>query len=152
GLEEIVATAGRPHGNLTPGNVLIRGRGAALKVFLADPQEDDRAAARSGVKGDLRALGQVIHQLVLHAPAASGVSSALPDKPQWNALAEHGRGWRELCGRLLGAGEPIASFAQLATQVELLKPRPHRVWKRAMVAVGVLAVLAVGGAWTLRRH
>src|SRR2546423_14626856 len=25
GLAEIVATAGRPHGNLTPGNVLIRG-------------------------------------------------------------------------------------------------------------------------------
>ncbi len=151
GLQEIQGVGGRPHANLTPGNILIRGRGSSMEAFLADPLENDKAAEQMGVAADLGALGGVIHQLVLHAPAPSNIAAALPDKPQWQALGDNGPKWRELCGRLLGAGPAVTSLEQLATEVEQLRPRIHRAWKRAAVIAGMLLIVSIGGAWALHK-
>jgi hypothetical protein len=142
GLDELKASEQRAHGNLKPGNVLLSGRGPKLRAFLTDPGD----AAAASEAADCRALGALIHQLVLHAPAPDDLRGELPAKPQWHALGLQGQAWRTFCGRLLGGGaDPIASYARLESAIEELRPRTNPVWRRVAVVVGSVLLLAVAG-------
>src|SRR3954469_6066902 len=77
GLLELRMRHPRAHGNLKPSNVMIAGTAEALAEHPADVRvcltdvatEGEGPEARSG---DLRALGDLIHQLVLHRPFQNG--------------------------------------------------------------------------------
>lgn len=126
GLEELRDVARRPHGNLKPANVLLsaRGKGAAdAHVALCDPAST-AAALKDGDAGDRGALGQLIHQLVLHEPFSEG---AIGESSAWSALGPQGAAWRELCAALLSGGEtnPTADWTEIEARVASLAP-PQR--------------------------
>src|SRR5207237_1173242 len=81
------------------------GRGGALRAFLADPVPDDDDARTAGLAADLAALGRLLYRLVLHAQPPPDSRAPAPPATPWSALGRTGEGWRQLCNRLLGAGE-----------------------------------------------
>jgi hypothetical protein len=132
GLREL----GRPHGNLKPSNVLVGGRRRPRqsKVFLTDPLPDDQAGADHAQ--DLRALGDLLHQLVCHREAPEHATPM--DEPKaWAGLGADAPRWRALCRRLLdpSAGGKPFSLEQAEAELKAIGRR-----------LAVRRVLAVGGA------
>jgi formylglycine-generating enzyme required for sulfatase activity len=102
GLGEIRRIADRAHANLKPTNVLLVGKGPLdeLRAVLTDPGQEYKAE-KDGEAGDLHALGQLIHQLVLHRPSNGPNDLATAGAPEWSRLGDKGEAWRELCADLL---------------------------------------------------
>ena len=151
GLEAMQETCGRTHGALRTNNVLLRGSNLArADVALADPAPPARAAAR-GLAGDLRALGELIYQLVLHQPVPERVGLAIPDSPAWERLGKrHGDLWRKLCNRLLVGKVAGAALTLEEVRQELAKLRTAYRIKRMAVTAGVAlaaSLIACGAAW-----
>ncbi len=148
GLIELESTAGRPHGNLKPGNVLLRGRGRALHAFLTDPLDDQSIDRKAGAALDLKALGRLIYRLVVRADAPADVGDQLPDKPQWQALGPDGARWRAMCARLLSADRNGLSLQQASDEIESLRPKVGGQWKlTAAVAATIAIVISIALIW-----
>lgn len=157
GLRELRDACGRGHGNIKPSNVLFSGGGDApvASVVLTDPAEAAPPGSDDGPTpaGDLRAVGELIHQLVLLQPFRASTGWPLAPGPGWSRLGGGGIGeaWLELCNRLL---DPSLSHAPPAIEeIESALPAaaaPRRskglVWAGA--AVGLLA-LGGGAAYFL---
>lgn len=148
GLLELRQAGGRAHGNLKPSNVLIAGTGDAPLVgaVLTDPADaGSEASGGPSTAGDLRALGELIHLLVLHQPLRAQTGWPLAQAPEWSRLGPSGAAWRELCNRLLDPALP----SQTPTLEEIQAAMPAaKEGKRSkgLVWGGVaLAVLALGG-------
>lgn len=149
-VEQLEREAGRSHGRLRPEYVLIDhsegwGRWRVLLTGLASEPElsIDRARARLG---DLRGLGELIHELVLHVPFNELRGYPLQDGAAWKRLGKHAGAWRDLANRLLDprARPNAISIAEVNTQIAALKAKP-RSPVPAIVASGVLAVALIGG-------
>ena len=139
GLDELKTFAGRAHGNLKPSNVLMTGSKRRLKVALTDPAPA-AFRTREAEEADLHAVGELIHQLVLHEKPPAVVQS-IPPSEAWSRLRQ-GEKWRELCNRLLNpAGDEMPSRADVLKVVADLRPRrsPVRVIAYVTVALLVLA-------------
>ncbi len=141
GLIELESTAGRPHGNLKPGNVLLRGRGRALHAFLTDPLDDQSIDRKAGAALDLKALGRLIYRLVVRADAPADVGDQLSDKPQWQALGPEGPRWRVLCAKLLTADRNGISLKQSSEEIESLRPKTGGHWKLSATMAAVIAIV-----------
>ena len=122
GLAEPRATAQRPHGNLKPENVLLATKDKGLtdvRVALTDPASA-AAAAKTGQTEDRRALGDLIHRLVLHGPYPGG---PLEDSPKWSALGHQGAQWRAFCDAMLAdEDEAATNWQQIAQSIAALEP------------------------------
>ncbi|MCL4743131.1 MAG: SUMF1/EgtB/PvdO family nonheme iron enzyme [Phycisphaerales bacterium] len=149
-LREVRDGAGRGHGNLKPGNVLLATRNAwtPADVALCDPAPDP---PRGGQHADLVALGRLIHRLVLHREFAALGGWPIQRSEAWNRLGRGaGEAWREVCARLLDPNAPVGSLRieEIRAAVEAI-PTPWSRRKRARVkgGLGVAAalVLAVVG-------
>ena len=130
GLEEIRKIAGRAHANLKPSNVLLVGKGPAdeLRAVLCDPGQDYKAQ-KEGEAGDLRAVGALIHELVLNRPPG-GTDFATPGDPAWQQrLGDKGEAWRQLCADLLTHPIPprAATLPAAAKVVDGLAPSRLKV-------------------------
>lgn len=148
GLIELESTAGRPHGNLKPGNVLLRGPGRALHAFLTDPLDEQSIDRKAGGPLDLIALGKLIYRLVVRADAPADVGDQLPDKAQWQTLGPGGPRWRGLCAKLLSADRNGLSLKQASEEIESLRPRAGGHWKpMAAVAAGAAIVISIALIW-----
>lgn len=148
GLIELESTAGRPHGSLKPGNVLLRGRGRALHAFLTDPLDDQSIDRKAGAALDLKALGRLIYRLVVRADAPADVGDQLPDKPQWQALGLDGSRWRTICAKLLSADRNGLSLQQASEEIESLRPKAGGQWKlTAAVAAAIAIVISIALIW-----
>lgn len=141
GLGELESIAGRPHGNLKPGNVLLRGRGRALHAFLTDPLDEKSIDRKAGAALDLKALGRLIFRLVVRAEAPDEVGDQLPDKPQWQALGLDGSQWRALCAKLLSADRNGLSLQEASEEIESLRPKAGGQWKLTAVVAAVIAIV-----------
>jgi len=98
-LRDLQQVMGRPHGNLKPSNILLSSDELRdAQVVLSDPAPP-QAVASGQIRNDLYAIGQIIHQLVLHHPFA-GAWPVAPARA-WSELGRSGRRWRKLCNRLL---------------------------------------------------
>jgi formylglycine-generating enzyme required for sulfatase activity len=151
-LGELKATAGRAHGNLKAANVLVDSRGdvAVAGAVLTDPAPA-ADAARSGWAGDLYALGELIHLLVLGRPFRGGGDWPLGPAREWARLGRQGRLWRRLCNDLLDpdpASRPEGLEA-VAKRVRRLVPRRARPSRRLSLAVAVVVVIVAAGAAAL---
>jgi formylglycine-generating enzyme required for sulfatase activity len=150
GLTELKSVAGRPHGNLKATNVLINSRGdvAVAGAVLSDPANANDAA-RVGEAGDLRALGELIHLLVLGRPFNARSTWPLAQAREWTRLGgRQGRLWRKLCNDLL-APDPSQrpeSIEAVARRVRRLTPRRARPSRRLSLAVAAVVVLLAAGA------
>lgn len=150
GLNELKSVAGRAHGNLKATNVLIHSRGdvAVAGAVLTDPAASPEAA-QSGEAGDLYALGQLIHLLVLGQPFLGGADWPLAPARQWSRLGHRqGRYWRKLCNDLLSP-DPSArppGLDAVSKRLKRLVPRRARPSRRLSLAVAAVVVLVAAGA------
>ena len=162
GLLELRMRHRRADGNLKPSNVMIAGTAEALaerpadvRVLLTDvATEGEGPEARAG---DLRALGDLIHQLVLHRPFQNGAAAGgagpgeaawpLRQSPEWARLGRDAARWRELCNWLLTPAEASGGPRELEEVVAVLReltPRRRPVPKRRVLAVLAVPVVLLG--------
>ncbi len=106
----------RPHGNLKTTNILVSGRGdvSGSRVALTDPIPGSRVKLDEDAVKDLKDLGDLVHQLVMHRPMRSAMAWPLQQTAEWQRLGRVGGGWLELCNALLnptGAPPPLDEVA-----------------------------------------
>lgn len=153
GLVELKQACNRPHGNLKATNVLVaqEAKPADLKIVLSDPLPDEHIKKYHWTD-DLRAVGELIYQLIMHrsAPAAHGWKVAETD--EWKTLGRQAKHWMDLCNRLLSApAKPDAitleALIEELARLKKLRSAYLRRWIIAaglMVAAGVVAYLVYG--------
>lgn len=141
GLREFQQTAGRAQGNLKLSNVLVDGdspREAPVCV-LCDPAPSRRLTPQSA-REDLRAVGEIIHHLVVHRPPAPG---PVAWSSEWSRLGPGGRAWHRLCERLLDSSVGLDELDLDELQAEVARIRiSRRTW---YAAAAVLVLLLAGG-------
>jgi hypothetical protein len=147
GLRDLRDTCGRPYGNLKPTNVLIAGEGdlAAAQVVLTDPLPANRLEAARDESADLRALGELIFQLVMYRPFRTMGVWPVQESEEWKRLGGVGEGWRQLCNSLLEPNVKPGSVTLDDIATRLPKLRGRKGGSRVPAVVGVL-VLLLGGA------
>ncbi|MFN9977909.1 MAG: hypothetical protein ACK58T_49185, partial [Phycisphaerae bacterium] len=168
GLLELEKFSARPWGNLNSATVMLAvGPGESrladgTAVTLTDLESRERLPEDANLD-DLRALGRLIYELVLHKrpplKASTGWSATWSDA--WESIGD-GRFWFEFTNRLMTAGTAIGSASgeinrppslSLLRQ-EILEHRPHKpLPKRQLAIVGGLAaalVLSAGGYFVFR--
>lgn len=147
GLSEIKRSAGRGHGALKPGNVLISGAASFNKtqIVLSDPTGE----SPDGESHDLSSLGELIHQLVTQRRFSGAASWPLSASAEWGRLGSRGDGWRTLCNSLLDP-MPTQAFPSLEDVVHSVRRlRPGKTWipiASGCVVVGAVAAAALGMA------
>lgn len=163
GLCDLQSAMQRGHGNLKPSNVLVCAGAAGnaaktnganvgvselltLRVLLADPLPGDRLDAERDRLADLRAVGELIHILVLHQKFRGGWP--LEHGGPWKALGRDGEKWRDLVNRLLDPDDKASrpGLDELALQVSQLKT--VRRSRTPMVIGAIAAALLIGGGTT----
>ena len=141
----------RSHGNLTPSSMLIGGKlGTPLRVapiILTYLQPGDAKDGPRFELADLKALGQIIYQLVCRQEitAFNQDNYPLPPSDYWVQLGKHGDFWREVCNRLLDPGLSLQSLTleKLAVQVQPARSAPGP----ALGAVAAVVVVLAAGAF-----
>jgi formylglycine-generating enzyme required for sulfatase activity len=148
GLMELKESCGRPHGNLKATNVLISGTEdiSQGKIVLCDPLPDNLIDTEVHWNSDLRAIAELIYQLIVHQQSPRVQGWQAPDSKKWHSLGRNATSWRNLCNRLLNAAAMpgtitietvLEELAQLKTAKPLLSPL------RLIAAVLIVIVCAV---------
>ncbi|MEZ6234557.1 MAG: hypothetical protein R3B68_10245 [Phycisphaerales bacterium] len=156
GLRELRSACGRAHENLKPTNVLIESGGniATAKVVLTDPSGREHAGREkpggaSGEHADAKAIGELIHLLVLHAPFRALGGYPIEDSPAWGRLGKTGQQWRALCNRLLDPSAKAGdlSVESVAGEVGTFAAKGGGGLPKPLIIGGVaVLLLAAGGA------
>jgi len=141
GLLELHEAADRPHGNLKPTNILLDGIGPRDRVALTDPASADELREGATAATDLKALGEMLYQLVIGRPFVAKDCWPIGPSPEWN---HYGDAWRGLCSRLL-APDMAAGTAELhAVADELARLQPRAAARGLLyAAVGLVAAAAI---------
>jgi len=150
GLVELQEVRRRAHGSLKGGNVLIAGMDlTTAAVLLTDPAQ----GISEGTAGDLYALGNLIHQLVLHRPPGARPLTPVPQADEWERLGKNGRRWQELCQSLLSPQvESRPTLIEVSRILRELAPKKKvpefvpRRYKRYLVPTAMAACVALVGA------
>ena len=154
GLVELKKTSNRPHGNLKLSNVLISDTSAVpvSRVAITDPLPDSEVESQHWT-GDLRFVGELIYQLIMHRPPNQLYTAKVAKTENWKTLGKDANGWIQLCNTLLHPSEaptPI-TLEDVATKVRLLKPKPSRSIPLKIAAVlTLLTLLIVAGRYIYR--
>jgi len=146
GLDQLIRTRGRAHGNLSPATILISGprRLSRAGVALADPPGDAPALEAD----DLYAIGLLIFRLVTHEQF-NKVDNYPIDPNRFAGLRRHVDAWCSLCGRLLDpdASQRLTKLSDLVAALEKMKPRLPRPPRWLIIALVVgLAGYFIGQA------
>src|SRR5688572_2700852 len=164
GLIELKRTQGRPHGNLKPSNVMVRGASGDVTsndVALADPALDNDATI-AGEPEDLYCLGEMIYALVLGQKFQGQRTWPVQPSHRWDALGKYGEAWRGLCNHLLSprAAENWIRAEDVLDEVQTLRPKgggarpssrkPGNRRARKVLAAAVLALALAGGLGTFQ--
>lgn len=157
GLRELKEKAGRGHGNLKPSNVLIDAATdlGLARVALTDPaaevdqQRSQAGGARDWQTRDLRAVGDLIHRLVLHQAFTERSAWPIASSPEWSRLGKTGAKWLEIANLLLSpnAEEARPDLDELKAQIEALTVKGGN--KGLLIAGATAGVLILGGGVTL---
>ena len=136
----------RPHGNLKSTNILIAGRRdmSRATVVLCDPLPDCHLDPAAHAKADLRRLGEILHQVVVHGSVPPIAGYQAPPSEHWRKLGRQSEAWRQMCNRLLQVSVESApvTLEDLAKQLATLAPRRSR--RALLIApIVVLALLCV---------
>lgn len=130
--------AGRWHGRLSPGKVLLLSEGdlAHARIGLIDPLADDDERLDDGELADQRAVGEIVYALVQHQRPKNVFR--VNDPRAWTAaLGKDAEKWIELVHALLDPSESAArpSIDQLDEQLEALREGAARKTETKSVAV-----------------
>jgi len=144
GLNDLKKAYKRPHGNLKATNVFITRDSSGMKVAMSDPLPDESIDAKVHWYADLRAIGELIYQLVVHRPAPSLAGARISDSEEWAGLKRQKDEWRDLCECLLAVSiKPDAitleSLVEKLTELEKSKP----VFSGRRMALGLFTIIAI---------
>lgn len=151
------ADGGRPHGAVRAGHVLIDDREGPTRwrVGLDHPQSEAALGLDLGraLMHDLRGVGEVIHELVLHKPFQELGGYPIVSGPEWAGLGKLAPRWIELANALL---DPRARPGDLTLEgvrraVLALEARP-RSPQRKIVAAAAVGVLVLCGGVAVAAH
>ena len=156
GLTDLKTACGRPHGGLKPSNVLVDTEGdvARTRVVLCDPLPTSQVDQASGEAADVRAIGRLLYQLVMHKPFQIMGGWPVASSEEWRRLGGKGEAWRELCSSLLDPNAPpdTLTLESLAARVGALR-KGRAVRALLALAMAAVVVAAVGvGAWLAYPH
>ncbi len=145
-------TAGRSHGNLKPSNVLIgAGKLRATAVVVADPLPGDATEARRYEQADLRAIGELLCQLVFRRAIDFTKGMVDVEAGQWTRIfGKQAATWQQLCARLLEARTSSDGFTLERLEAELFALKPKRPLALTLAPyAGGVALLAALAAFLL---
>lgn len=145
-LVELHVACGRPHGNLSAGMIWLVGK--AGRVKLTHPLPTSQLDVQGRV-ADLRRLGELLYQLVVHQPL-DGQTVAVPYGPAWSRLGNKARLWHQFCNELLGSERTEKSLTVeqvLRRHAPRLRPPIRRTHMAAVLVLGLLLIGAVGPAF-----
>jgi len=149
GALDMKRACGRSHGDIRPSLVLLS-RSEKLseaEVALSEPLPGSAAEQDRYEKADLRAIGQLLYQLVLKREVDfAWVIVPLDADPEWPRMfgRKHYERWLALCNRLL---DPNLSLDQINLELLVRELQPAEVNRKpllAAVAAGVCLLAAVG--------
>jgi formylglycine-generating enzyme required for sulfatase activity len=154
GLQVMRNVSRRAHGNLKPTNVLLssaRLDGASIK--LTDPASN-AVASKVGEAGDLRALGEMVFELIEHRPPVGDIDLTVPSTPAWRSLGASAEGWRQLCADLLAPARDTSEghVDELAALLESLRGTTSRKMPGWIPKAAVLLLAGAGIAAGLDYH
>ncbi len=145
GLLALRQACQRPHGNLKSTNILIAGHRdlSQAKIVLCDPLPDRHLDPDAHALADLRRLGEIIHQVVVHGEVPPITGYQAPPSAHWRKLGKQGEAWRHLCNRLLQANVESApvTLEDLADQLTALAPRRSR--RALLMASGIAVAVSI---------
>jgi formylglycine-generating enzyme required for sulfatase activity len=150
GLAELKEICRRPHGNLKATNVLIVGTGdiSQTKIVLSDPLSDEQIDGKVHWDSDLRAVAELIYELITHRPTPTVGGWQVPDSETWKALGKQAKNWRNLCNVLLNAAiKPgtvtVETVLEALKQIEE-KTKPAFSYRWLIAAgLGIIVCMAV---------
>ena len=144
GLMELKEECGRPHGNLKATNVLLVGTGefSQTKIVLSDPSSEEHIDSEICWNRDLRAISELIYELVTHRPTPAVDGWQVPDSEEWAKLGVHADGWRNLCNLLLSTSvkSETITIETLIEELEKLREVRSLLSTRRLIAVGAIFV------------
>ena len=147
GLLELKKALGRPHGNLTPGNILISQHSDLpnAEVVLCDPAAGRHLDPEVHWAADVRDVAELIYQLVTFSSSPMLEDRQIPNSEQWRALGKNSDDWRSLCSRLISAtlrpGE--ISLEHLAEAIPSPPPPSIIASRRARIAAITCAAVMI---------
>ncbi len=146
GLVELEREFDRGHGNLKPHNVLLQESpdSPQPQVRLTDPRPSAQVNSQT-FRGDLRALGELIYNLITHQRFRPNLWPLQAGKP-WAHLGKNAEAWRNLCNELLNPNLDQAQLTlrQIADEeLPKLVPHPPLVTPTRITAVTVLVIAIV---------
>ncbi len=159
GVQDLKRICGRPHGNLKPTNVLIGG-GARIReaeVVISDPLPGSEADSGRYELADLRAIGQIIYQLVRKrelTDESNWLILPIETSAEWtNLFGKNTPAWLTLCNRLLDPGLSLENYDLTKLEADLAPLQPKPPVSRGMLVIAGAAVvaLAVGLFFLLNR-
>jgi len=140
---------GRPHGNLKATNVLIAGTGdiSQTKIVLCDPLSDEQIDGNVHWDSDLRAVAELIYELITHRPTPTVGGWQVPDSEEWGTLVKQSKSWKNICNLLLNAGvKPgtvtIETVFKALEEIQKAKPGLSYRWFIA-AGLGLIVCVAV---------
>jgi len=152
GALDFKRACGRSHGDIKPSNIQISQSEKLTQagVVLSDPLPGGADQAERYEIADLRAIGQILLQLVRQRAMDSQedflILPILPS-PEWTRIFENNTGaWLELCNRLLDPGFTLdqLTLEQLAARLVELQPKQAVSPKLVMAIAAAVALLLVG--------
>src|SRR6266498_228496 len=147
GALDLKRSCGRSHGEILPSNILISASEKVrdAQVVLSDPLPGGASEAARYEAADLKAIGQIIFQLVRHREIEDASDhSILPLLPsaEWTTIfGKDTAAWLSLCNRLLDPNLSLDSYNLEKLQADLgkLQPKPPVTGRvLALAAVGIL--------------
>ncbi|MEN0019986.1 MAG: hypothetical protein AAF747_03775, partial [Planctomycetota bacterium] len=149
GLAELRESQRRAHGNLTAGNILVSeiGQFQRGKVVLADPAPSSEIFRRGVTEADdLRALGNVLHEQILHMPFRELGGWPIVPGPAWDRFGGGlGEAWRDVVSWLVDPrAKPESRTIEGAQGLIAALPKPSnpRAKKRSLQIAAAALVLA----------
>lgn len=143
-------SCGRPHGNLKPSNIFIDGGGKprSSRVVLSDPLAGDEKDAAAYELADLRAVGELIYQLVLRRKvdfSTGWVILPVETSREWTELfGKQSSDWLNLCNKLLDTRLSLDLYSLEQLQAHLLRLKPRRPIGVTVAPLAAGALLAAG--------
>src|SRR5687767_2259529 len=141
---------GAGHGNLKLSNIfVVRGEGRQpSRAIISDPRPLRGQADAEYELEDLRAIGEIIYQLIRGKEARAREQWPLPSGPEWTGwFGKHAEKWRDLCNRLLDPHLAPGAYTLEQLEGELLALAPKGgVPVPALIAAAAVVVLGIG-AW-----
>jgi hypothetical protein len=148
GLMDLKRHCGRTHGKLKTTNIMVDAkpgrRLANSRIVLSDVAAGTAREAAKLELADLRALGQIIYQLVRRREMQVKDIWPLTEAGEWAFLGKHAEGWRALCNKLCDPGLAVEKYPLEELRKDLGKLRP-RLPMPVLVGAPLLALLLLGG-------